>query len=514
MAGTPIRRAQVVEAGLFSSESLFVSFDFTRDALFTADACYREEIARSYVAEMPSEIKTYVHELTHYIHYTTTPYGLFLQYCRVLQGHAVIALVRALLDAGIGFRMPLINHLPEFTGQVAAAAQPAIEGWLNIENLAATLHGDNHRRSQLLAVAAADKARIAAGQRPLFPPLHGLQETFFLVQTSMANMLEQNNGNAMMAGNPIPMEMPISDMESLRREVTAPPAGYDAAIFQKHDAPDSPDSLVSVEALIESAATIAEFWKSPMDYPSFVAWANADIDPELKVYRSCIADALKVIPTQKLSAFVMTYMTLCELALYAPLLPHHATLRMKYPDLRQLLPVERWAELLRVAKDIAPVDGISDYGRYVTDVCRTLNWAHPIQIIASATNGPGQVSNPLAMIYLRAQQYRATETGAFLGINRFLFEPSADAADWRFFFNFMILDYTDLTTYHPNKDLLQSMTTRQLNKLGMSSIMLRKDLRIAAPYRGGGNENQWMTEWLRQKFKVSFGREFPTLQVI
>jgi hypothetical protein len=511
-SGSATGRSAVEEVGLFASESLFVSFDFTKDAMLSAGARYMDAVRSGQYLEMPSEIKTYVHELTHYIQYTTTPYGLFLQYCRVMQSRATMMIVHALLEAGIPFDIPLIQNVPVLTGDTAATVNRLLSLWLNVENLVATLHGDRQRSQELLEAFLADSDRVAAGQSPLLPPLFDLQRTFVMVQESLADLLEQINEEALGAGNPVPMELAGFDREALRQEMAAISSDSDRRLLRTQEALDLLGDPISVEALIESAATAAEFWGTDSSYDSFVAWANAEVDPELRVYRTCIAQGLSAIQTRELPEFILSYMALCELALYAPLLPHHAALRMQKPDLAQILPIHRWKELIRVASEVAPMRGKEDYARYATDICQKLNWVHPFQIVKVALDGPGTVSNPLAMIYLWAQQWRGRSLSTFLGVNQFLFDTSPAASTWRDCFNFVILDYTDRTNYHPNKQFLESMTTRNLNMLGLRCIMLNKDLRIAAPYRGGPDERRWMTEWLQNRFKQLFDRDFPSLR--
>jgi hypothetical protein len=503
-----------VEAGLFSAESLFVRFDFPRDAMLLAGDSYLEAIRSGKPVEMPPEIKTYVHELTHYLHYTTTPYGLFLQYCRVLQSRATIEIVCGLQEAGLSFQLPLLENVPIATGDIATRVQRGLALWLNVENLVTMLHADTERRFALLESFQADIDRVAAGQQPRLPPLLDLQEAFVRVQDTIADMLEQTNAAAQAAGNPVPMDPEGFDREAIRQEMAELPATRDRADLRFQDVSDILGNPWSAEAIIESAATAAEFWGSGIDYDRFSAWANTSVDPKLQVYRTCIAQGLSAIQTRRLPEFIPSYMALCELALYAPLLPQHAGLRRQYPSFRQILPTHRWMELIRAAAHVAPMRGIRDHGRYVTDICRKLGWVHPIQIIKVAVDGPDAVSNPLAMIYLWAQRWRAQSSGDFLGVNRFLFDPSPEATVWRDRFNFVILDYTDRTLYHHDKGFLQAMTTRHLNMLAMRCIMMGKTLTIAAPYRGDSAERRWMTEWLRDRFKKVFGRDFPMLQVV
>ena len=518
MAGEGLRvtptAAAVTEVGLFASESLFVSFDFTRDAMMAAGATYLEAMRAGKPMEMPSEIKTYVHELTHYIQCTTTPYGLFLQYCRVMQSQATTAIVQTLFASEAVFYQPLLNNVPELTGEAAATVNRFLTIWLNVENLVATLQGDVGRSEELLRSYEADAERVAKGLKPLLPPLFDLQRTFVMVQESMAEMLEGNNEAAAEALNPIPMELAGFDRAALKQEMAAMDADPERRFLKMEQATDLLGGPVTVEAMIESAATAAEFWGSPMSYESFVAWANAEVAPELKVYRTCMAQALGVLGTHSLPEFILSYMALSELAFYAPLLLHHAALRMKYPDLGQIFPTQRWAALMRVAGDVMPMRGVDDYGRFATDICMKLKWAHPFQMIKIALDGPGAVSNPLAMVYLWAQRWRGRALGSFLGVNQYLFDTSAEALNWRGCFNFAILDYTDRTNYHPNKEFLESMTTRNLNMLGMRCVMLSKKLTIPAPYRGGPDERAWMTAWLQNRFKQVFGKDFPSLRFV
>jgi len=507
-------RRAAVEAGLFSSESLFARFDFTRDALLAAGQNYLEALRSETSPAMPREIKTYVHELTHYIQYTTTPYGLFLQYCRVLQSRATIEIVGALLDAGLGFTLPLLENLPILTGEVATRVDRGLSCWLNVEYLIAMLHGDRERREALEKAFLADRDRFDAGQRPRRPPLLGLQETFVLVQDTIADMIEGTNADALAAGNPVPLDPGGFDREAIRQEMAEPPTEHDLALLRSEFTLEFLRHPWSVEAIVESAATAAEFWGSGIGYERFSAWANTEVDPKLQVYRTCIVEGLRAIPTRKLSEFIPSYIALCELALYAPLLPHHAGLRRQHPSLEQILPTVRWQLLVNAAAGVKPMRDLRDHDRYVADIWRKLDWVHPTQIIKVALEGPDNFSNPLAFIYLEAQRLRALYSGTFVRVDRFLFDPSPEADAWRTVFNFVILDYADRTTYHVDKEFLQAMTTRHLNMLGLRCIMLNKRGIIAAPYRGDLAEREWMTAWLHDRFKALFGEGFPKFQVV
>ena len=46
------------------------------------------------------------------------------------------------------------------------------------------------------------------------------------------------------------------------------------------------------------------------------------------------------------------------------------------------------------------------------------------------------------------------------------------------------------------------------------ALMVRDSLTIKAPYGRSAAENQWMTQWLRNRFTVLFGRDFPDLHFV
>lgn len=512
------RETTLYEAGGLGVDSLFVRFGFTRDEFASAVARWQEGVRSGSGVEKPAEIKTYIHELTHYIQYSTTPYGLFLHHCRVLQNRATIEIIQALLAARGGFDMPLLQNVPELSGETEAIVQRGLSLWLNVEDLVASLAADSERRCLLATIFTADSKRVEAGLRPRMPPLLGFRETFARVQSSLADLFATLNQAAQQRGNAVPMVCPVpdADLQALQTELaeaTGLLPDLDRADLRTHDALDLLGNPWSVEAVIESAAAAAEFYGSDLSYDQFVAWAEEPVDPRLRVYRNCIAQALPSIQSREIAIVIPTYIALCELALSAPLLPQHAALRRNMPDFRQILPSHRWTELLRVATKVRPMNGRTDHGRFVTDLCRSLDWVHPLQIAKAAVDGPPMVSAPLSQIYNWAQRVRALRSGSFIGLDRFLLDNSPEALEWLDRFNFVIIDYADRTTYHRNKNFLQTMTTRHLEMLGLRCVMEGRKLVIQAPYRGNEMERQWMTAWLQERFKTLFNQDFPMLRI-
>ncbi|MFT8244061.1 hypothetical protein [Roseomonas sp. BN140053] len=506
---------RIVEAGRLEPASLFARFDFPRAALFEAHRHWR--LARQQgPAAKPREVATYTHELTHYLQYTTTPYGLFLQWCRVLQNRATINMVQALVEGGCAVAPPLLRNLPPMPPEVAEQVEIYLGTWLNTETMVNSLNGDSERRSDLIAHFCDDMARMDQGLFPLRPPLQGLHPAFLGVQELLAAFIAHTNGTAHQAGNPYPIYPDGIDRAALAREAATELTQEDRSILGTTDLLDvlgGNGNPFGVASIIEGAATAAEYWDTGLPFEEFVARVTAG-DAALQLYHAPLLRALDSVRTRDLEEFLLSFGAICELALFAPLLPQHAPLRLLSPGFRQLLPAVRFADILSVAGRVRPMRGRADHLRYLGELCGALGWVPPSELVRHDLQGAELATDPLCHIYWTAQRWRAqVDSTCFLGVDHFLSDASPLGDAWRDSFDFVINDFSDRTTFHRNKDFLRSMTTRSLNMLGMQAIMLADSLVLAAPYAShDGDEKNWMTEWLRGRFTQLFGGDFPELR--
>ncbi|MFF5076338.1 hypothetical protein ACFY36_04755 [Actinoplanes sp. NPDC000266] len=472
----------IVEAGRLDSVSLFARFNFRQEDLLTAAATGRK----------PEPLRTYLHELTHYLQAVTTPYGYFLQCCRILQKRATVVAVRTLLEGGCPVRLPLLTNLPAMPAEVEAEVGRAFSLWLNVEHLIAVLSGDDERATRLTEWFVGDIERVKGGRLPLRPPLLGLRETFALVQDSLADLMN-------------------FDAEALATEMKSRGSDFDRRMEKLVTGLSvfGGNHQWSVAAILESAATAAELWGSGLDFATFEAWAGAAVPAELRHYREPLASAMETIRTRDVDSFLLSYMAICDAALCAPLLPQHARLRLAKPGFDQLMPSVRFGRLLSAATGVTPMRDHRDAQRYVGELFASLDWCTPAEVGAEAVHG---TTDPLSFIYEQSRQWRAEMSpAAFIGVDGLLI----GAGQWRDLFNFVIIDYSDKTTYHRDKDFLESMTTRYLEMLGLQAVMLGDTLELAVPYNGRSEaECQWMTDWLRQHFAALFDRDFPELRFV
>ena len=501
-------------AGEVDSSSLFVRFSFTRDALLTASKAWLNALPNGLAAK-PDEVATYVHELAHYLQYTTTPYGLFLHYCRLLQNQATIDLMRIVFAAGVEIRPPLSLQSLPLSGAAAEAAGAALESWWNIENVVASFGADGARRLDVIGRYVDNFTGVQEDGRPTHPPLLDLGTGFALIQSHIAQFISLFNEIGFKAVPDAPLFPDGIDRAALDAAGAAQVSSEDRAADRVASALDLLGDPWDAAAIIESAAKAAEFWQTDITRDRLVAWANRSVDQQLMVYRTCLLRGLDAIPTPDAQSFLMSYMALCELTMFAPLLPQHVALRQRAPGLETLLPSRRFSRLLSVATKVEPMRDRSDHQRYVNDLCAALDWPTPQEIVQLSTDEPERVRNPVAFLYQSAQRWRVWDSTTFLGIDPLLLSQGEDAERWRTTFNFVIVQFADRTTFHKDKDFLRSMTVRYLEMLGLQTVMRGDSLRMRAPYSGDSDETRWMTSYLQERFTSLFpGRDFSSVEFL
>ncbi len=495
--------AAVVEEGLFHGESLYVRFAFTHEDFVGALKGYADAGGNG---PLPEDLRTYVHELTHAVQYATTPYGLFLHYCRMVQTKAAIALVKALWRQGREPSLPLLRNLPALDGEAGRKLGRWLSIWFNIEFFTAHISEDPDKQANLFRRIE----RPGASARPPLLPLH---ETLWGVQETIANLIETENSGRAALGLPV-WDQDEFDRGAIEAAISAIPTERDEGIERVELAASLFGSPWGVAAIIESAATASEFARSGMDLTGLRTWLGDPYSSPADVYRSCLQRGLEAIPADNLPQFLFSYLALCEFALFAPLLPQHAGLRGPRFPMEQVLPVSRFNELLGVAAKVAPMRGIRDHARYVTDLCQRLQWVHPMQIIAATMQRPHSVSDPRAQAYVNAQLARAKAQWAFLDITGLLMDDSPWGYALRDDCTFVVVEHSDKTLYHHNKEYLAAMTNQHLVTTAMRHVMLGTSLRIGSPYRCDDHERQALTQMLRMNLYACFGRQFPMAEVV
>jgi hypothetical protein len=457
----------------------------------------------------PEDIKTYIHELTHYIQHTTTPYGLFVHYCRELQTADTINLVKTLLGAGVEPPVPLLRRAPvDLEGAAGAAVRGALARWVNTEIFVASLGLNKKNLEVFLEWLVGSTARV-----PLLP----LLETFRRLQGGIASFIASENAHRDSLSEPC-----WDNGEFDVAAVNAEGIGQDDSMAQALEKTALVLEVLGnpwgAESITESAATAAEWAESGADLSALRAYAADLSDPKLAMYKNCLARGLEAIPADDLPQFAFTFIAVCELALQAPLLPQHAALRAGRVDPGELFPALRFEMLLGAVEHVAPLQGLADVARLNLELCAALGWVPPTKIIAATLAGPEIVADRRSQRYIWAQAERAERQHAFTNVLRREFDLSAAGEQFRQRYAFPVIEYTDRTFYMRDKDALWWLTLENLRETTMRRIMLAdtlgEALTVACPYRGAPAEAETLTTSLQSDLEAMFGRRFPTAQVV
>ena len=378
------------ELGAFSLESLYVRYSFTQDDY--------EAALRSLpnADELPDHLKTVVHETTHLFQTTTTPFGMLIRRLRILQGALVVDAIRKVRARGSAVSFPLKNMLRSLPRRLAAEVEEPIRMWYAVELFILIMLGET------------DVWEEHGRRNPLVQGV-SLGELFVLVQYSLAQhfAMEQWLQESLKRLRPELFDLRLSRSAEPEHGGELPdwdafkPDQIDLAEEGRTEgallAADLLGGGLNTLAIIESAGTAAEFWgcrrlslnqfKTEI---SNASWAST------MAPKSWLIEAVRRLRATSLAEFILSYLVVCEVALFGPLLPQHQQLRKGRINLRELVPFLRWYALLNAASDVPPMTSLGDYERYATAICRALGWTPPKEVVdASVASSPHMPDEPV-----------------------------------------------------------------------------------------------------------------------
>jgi hypothetical protein len=452
-----------IESGRFSIESLFVSYSFSLDELIAAfDGLDR-------TSELPEVLKTVVHESTHLYHAMTTPFGFLIYAVRRLQAILVVNTIKSLRERhGVKIRRPLARYILSLPQAVQNDLGGNLSAWYECE----------------LFVDLALNTTDALERLLLRPPTAGIPPSllFRKVQQYLA----------------IGYREQILALKTLRPET---PEAATAVPFEQFQPDEFTDDKGHVDrfqlalqifledsnmvSVTESAATVAEFCKTTqLSYADFM-----DRLPRLfaqqRLGNPYVSHGLRgTIPTQDVQEFVGSYLALCDVCLFGPVLPHHRHFRIAGGDLIGILPFFRWLDLLGVAPKVSPMRSVDDYGRYTDELCHELGWVTPREIAAfTATHHVSMLGDKFEQTYVQASRHRQRYPWIFQDYQFQLAGNNDYQIEFLRTFNFPVIQYRDQTVYQKDKEALMFYTSVHLLRAALRKIMLNKDIQLRMPYR-------------------------------
>jgi len=486
------------ELGAFSVESLFVRYHFTYDELIAS----LEDLPRA--ADAPEPLKTVVHETTHLFHTTTTPFGFLVYALRRLQALLIADAINDLrVKYRVTIRYPLVDFVFGLPQEVQQYIRPYLAAWYAAELFI------------MMALDNFDAWARHLAANPLLLDVQGSPARLFaVVQRNLAisyreqaRKLRAARHEPASGGQPLPFESFQLDSPG------------DAAL-RKHEA-----YVIATQTLMddcnmiyvaESAGTTSESWNTAgLSVEGFWTHFRTLFDKRGIGNQFAVRMLQGSIPAPDGKSLVLSYLALCELCLFGPVLPHHRHFRRDGVKLLELLPFFRWLELLNVAPKVRPMRALADYERYTQELCAALGWVSPKEIVQFTVASHVPMENDIhESMYLSASRYRARTPWVFHDYTDLLTSRDPAQRQFSMTFTFPVVQYADRTQYLSDKERLMTFTRWYLLRRALRAILLRDRIEIRMPYRPkDAAEVGFLKDMLLQDLQSSIGIRVTDLRL-
>lgn len=465
-AGLSVRKYST--SGFVDSLSLCAEYDFPLSVLHAPESA-------SYALRTEWE-KTLYHETTHLYQLLATSYGYYYEMLQDFQTLQVMLILRDLKEKGLELRTPLrlLSAQLQDTTDVETISR-ATTKWLAAELLLAFLEGDAETFLRLEQKITHDTGYPT---EILFP----------LIDYDLGNFLEIS-GRAQLEERPQPPESPADPIQN-------------ATLWMlkiTHPAGD-------MSAVLESAATAAEYWGEPGASFQRMAEFGTPLRHKMAPYYSLIQDARQHMSRHSVHEFMLTYSVLCDIALNSPLLPHHRSLRNHAADLTYLHPFNRLTLAVQAAGELPPIRNFdADYQPFVQAITRKCKWPSMEDTWNSsarqATPGGSDIigghdGDVYTEAYARAAKLRIAKPSIFsnLGVWRSI-NGTAEEIELKSYFMHPVMQYRDGVVSHQDKGHARRFIRCFLLRSYLRQLFISAKIpTIVLPYRA---DKDVLNDWRR-----------------
>lgn len=395
--------------------------------------CSREEYTRDYanfcnLMVSNGYIRVFFHELTHYFQINTTTNGKYLFDLEDFQIVQVQQIIKVLGNVKYPIISDMIeNHKIEFNER----AWYHLRKWYAAELLKSAFNCDFVRYHYL-------------ADNTVFHD-ENLSDIFCEIDAEMSRLF---------------------NMKLVKKEIT------DEAI---NTPPDLEYAIKNAASPFENHARMAEFW---WDSKSKVNPYSGD-NKDLFQYSGWIEAFAKRVSLDDFQDFVSSFLAICELAQFSPLLPGiDCAVETSIYD---YIPIYRMARLIDLAKDISPVSGINDYNRYVDELADKANYTPVAEICDSILKNRVQLPGKSFWVdlFYDAIQTRSNNfsTFSYYGLwHPFAMKVEPIAKEFTQKFCPPLICYNDcnysrMNLPNPNRDEAFSIVIRNIFRQYVSAIM-------------------------------------------
>jgi hypothetical protein len=445
------------------------------------NATFQEAASSAHLApgETPEFVRTLFHETTHLYQMLTTPYGYYYYTLRAFQVHQTLSLLQLLKHQhGLRIQVPLLPFIERLEPRERYRdVWGVLYLWYLAEMVLLYFEGDYDLWSQQVI-----RSRV-------------VQPEWFVTLFTRLN-LYLNQFNQVMGRDTVVTPGPVvTELSPMARREEDTWAGFRASIGLPSD----------VIGVLESWAKVAEHWRDEgNDLGRLSAKLLASPIPQPEYY-GMLQIMHQNFRFRTIRELVLTYSALCEVALYAPLLPHHQGLRdHEALSLMSMSPSTRLMLMWTTGSKVPRVRDLAvDYRRFQEEVCGALGWPTPLQMSQHAVAGQAASDDLITQLYYRAQELRVSEPHVFADLAVWYDRsPSPFAAEIARFYVHPVMEFRDKVMFHQDKQIVREFLFNYLVTSYTRRLLLTGKLELTLPYRSTEAEALWwqdfMSEFLAQ----------------
>jgi hypothetical protein len=431
------------------------------------NATFQEAASSAHLVpgETPEFIRTLFHETTHLYQMLTTPYGYYYYTLRAFQVRQTLSLLRLLKNEHrLRVQVPLLGFIERLEPRERYRdVWGVFYLWYLAEMVLLYFEGE-------WDVWSGQATRNRVLQPASFV-------TYFTRLNLYLNQFNQLTGrDTVVAPGPVITE--LSDVAKQEEEMWI---SFRASIGVPTD----------VIGVLESGAKVAEHWRDEGDdLGGLSARLTSGPMPQPEYY-AMLQIMHESFRFKSIRELVLTYSALCELALYAPLLPHHQALR-PHEDLSLLSmsPSTRLMLMFTTARKVQRVRDLeADYQRFHDDVCGALGWPTPLQMSRQAVARQPDGDDAITRLYYRAQELRLGSPHAFVDLAVWYDgSPSPFAGEITRSYVHPVMEFRDRVLFHQDKQVVRDFVFNYLLTTYLRKLLLTGKLELTLPYRSTEGE--------------------------
>ncbi len=436
--------------------------------------------------DMGPKVRTGFHELVHFFQYHTTPFGMYLSLLadfQVLQLKSLVCCAKEVMEIGY----PLLPRICRYLRPVNRYWKVwyHLKYWYLAELVRLYFIGDMANFGYYY------NQSIFSKDLP--------SQWFSELEKELCNVLNITCNDRILKGG----------------ESDAANFAFELALRTMSDSDAS--------NIFENQARMAQYWWE-MGYIENPFTKVPNVSTENK-YSGLITEYCEFANAKDFPQFHETFYAICELALFAPVLPFQASSHKI--SLRDLTPIVRVRDLMRTAQSIEPIKDMDDHRRFLDELSERSNYP-PLQQLLNDSIIFGQRHNKCSydsLLFYTSQLMRMDEFSIIYNLGRW--HPMSkyqygDARDFSSFFIPPIVRFKDQTLFFKPGEIIQPIVERYFMFYYLKELLIgfrsrnwhTKGVPVHAPFHRGEEDLKLQNYICGKAVKATLGDSVPPAIVV